>query len=169
MKKTIIKFFDKIIISLLGFLGMFTSCKHESDCNAKYFFDTYSSLDSGLVIMYGVLQADYEIKGKVTNKANAQSIANIQIIRQINEERGDTIYTNSEGKYLYRYIGFVPFDEAANATFYFKIEDIDGEENGGEYKTKEIEVKISQSDQVEPCPGFGSRYEKTHNIKLDKK
>jgi len=167
MKKTIIKFFDKIIISLLGFLGMFTSCKHESDCNARYFYDSFSPSDS-LVVMYGVLHVDYEIKGKVTNKANAKPIANIRIIRQVNEKRGDTIYTNAEGKYLYRYLGYVPFEP--DAVFYFKIEDIDGEENGGDFKTKEIEVKVTQSDQAERCENLGAeRYEKAQNIKLERK
>ena len=79
MKKLIIKFFDKIVVTLLGMLGLFTTCKQEPNCNATYFTDSYHSYDS-LVVMYGMLKSDFEIIGKVTSKSSSKSIPGIRII-----------------------------------------------------------------------------------------
>jgi len=171
MKKPIIKFFDKIILALLGFFGMFTTgCKPEPNCSTPYFSDQFPYLDS-LVVMYGPLPIDFEIRGKVTHNANSKPIPHIRIISKVSENFEDTVYTNSDGKYEYRYIGFIPQVSDKDGTFYFKVEDIDGENNGGEFVTKEIEVKISDADQVESCgkdwPSI--RYEKNQNIKLERK
>ena len=168
MKKPIIKLFDKIILTLLGFFGMFTACKHESDCSAPYFTDSYPYSDSTVMVEYGPMAQDFEIKGKITNKANSKPIAGIRIISKTTKNKGDTIYTNSEGKYVYRRIG-IPYFVPEGLAFYFTVEDIDGEANGGDFETKEIEVIVKSSDQVERCEVGLNRYEKTQNIKLEKK
>jgi len=143
MKKIIIKFFDKIIFLLLGFLGMFYSCKSAGE-------------------MYGVPSADYEIKGTVTDKENAQPIKNIRVIHQ---RYRDTIYTNAEGKYAFIYMGGLL--DRLN----LKVEDIDGEENGGEFETKEIDVVITETDKVKKGKGEwdSGTYVKTQNIELERK
>jgi putative lipoprotein (rSAM/lipoprotein system) len=173
MKKQIIKFFDKIIILLLGITGMFAACKkNPSDCNANYFGNIYLPNDSCIIIMYGVISIDYEIKGKVTNKANSQPIQGIRIIHHKDVNlRSDTIYTNSAGNYFYRYIGYLPYNTEGEQVCHLIFEDIDGEENGGNFATKEIDVLITEKDKTESC-GEGwpnDRYEKTQNIKLEKK
>ena len=150
MKKLIIKSFDKIVVVLLGILGVFSSCKEQPD-------------------MYGmppepyVSGARYELNGIITDKATTNPIQNIQIIRKIDSKYEDTAYTNAEGKYEFYRI----FSE--NNTFFLKIEDIDGEENGGEFETQEIEVKYTPDDKVEE--GDGNRYQgkfvKTQDVELE--
>ena len=74
MKKAGIKFFDKIIVVLLGFLGMFYSCRQPCE--------------------YGTPHGEYVLKGVITDKETSKPIQNIQIVRQY-------IYTDSEGKFMY--------------------------------------------------------------------
>jgi putative lipoprotein (rSAM/lipoprotein system) len=170
MKKNIIKFFDKIIVLLLGFTGMFTACKQEFDCSANYFTDvnTYQPSDSIGWVEYGPLPVDFEIRGKVTNKASSQPISGIRIIHEkFGNIKNDTIYTDSEGKYTYRLIGNLPY-YAEGPVCHLIFEDIDGEENGGKFATKEEDVTFTSKDKAESCDGWSVRYEKTQNIKLEK-
>ena len=56
MKKSLIKFFDKIIVILLGTLGVFTSCnKIASDCDCVY--SPVIERDTGeyFAVKYGIL------------------------------------------------------------------------------------------------------------------
>ena len=140
MRKPIIKFFDKIILLLLGFSGAMYNCGG----------------------MYGEPSADYEIKGIVTDKENAQPIKNIRVIHQ---RYRDTIYTNAEGKYAFIYKGDL-LDQLN-----LKVEDIDGEENGGEFETKELDVMITISDRVKKGKGTWDegKYVKIQNIELERK
>jgi putative lipoprotein (rSAM/lipoprotein system) len=152
MKKTLIKFFDKIILVILGIVGVFTGCKH-------------ACTDSGdMVLMYGVISEQYEIKGTVKNKANSNPIPNIQIIRQINKNYSDTLYTDSKGNYVYT---FYDYSIQSGNPVHLKLEDIDGEENGGDFAIKEIDVKFTKINR--DCSGYGEKYAKTENIKLEKK
>ena len=139
MKKIIIKSFDKIVILLLGFSGIFYSCA-----------------------MYGTPEADYEIKGIVTDKSNAKPIKNIQIVHQMYR---DTTYTDAEGKYAFIYNRNL-FDHLN-----LIVEDIDGEANGGEFETQEIDVIITQAERVKKGRGAWDwgKYVKTQNIELERK
>ena len=96
MKKLIIKFFDKIIILLLGFAGVFAGCKPISDCSCEYSDAMYGVLAT----KYGPIRIHYVIKGAVMNNATSKSIPNIRVIRQINENYADTLYTDADGKYI---------------------------------------------------------------------
>ena len=137
MAKQVIKFWDKIIVVLLGVVGVVSS-----GCGK---------------LEYGVIAADYEIKGTVTNKAKKQ-IQNIQVVKLYNEYGGDTLYTDSKGKFHFKFHGH------SHRPLKFKIEDIDGEANGGEFETQEIEVKFTQDDKMEE-----DKFAKTINIELEKK
>jgi len=142
MAKVVVRFWDKIIVVLLGVVGVFTSCKEPE--------------------MYGTPHAVYELKGVVTDKETSKPIPNIQIVNQM--YRGDTAYTDTEGKYAFAYGGL--FDH-----FHLIIEDIDGDENGGYFESQEIDIPITQADQVEKGKenwDWG-KYVKTQNIKLEKK
>ena len=75
MKKLIIKFWDKIIVLLLGSSAVLYSC-------AKY----------------GMLVPEYEINGIVTDKETAKPIQNIRVIRPT-YFGADTMYTNAQGKF----------------------------------------------------------------------
>ncbi|MCL2131715.1 MAG: radical SAM-associated putative lipoprotein [Lentimicrobiaceae bacterium] len=146
MKKSVIKFFDKIIVVLLGILGVFNSCEKPLE--------------------YGTPHANYEVKGVITNKETSKPIQNIQVIRQIHQEYGDTLYTDADGKYVFAF-GDFPYKDNV---YRLKIEDIDGEENGGDFVTKEIEVKITQADQIEKGDGnwYDGKFSKIVNIELEK-
>ena len=150
--KQIIKLWDKIIVVLLGITGVLTGCK--SDCTDN---------GNGIKLMYGVLGTTYEIKGTVKNKANSKSIPNIQITRQVNENYADTLYTDSKGNYVYT---FYDYFEESGYPICLKFEDIDGNENGGNFANKEIDVKITKANKS--CNGYGEKYSKTENIKLIK-
>jgi len=132
MKKPIIKIFDKLILLLLGFSGMFYSC-----------------------YKYGMPIATYEINGIVTDK-KSKPIQDIRVVRQTYYDSNDTLYTNSEGKFYYKY-----WDEVNQA--YLTIEDIDGEANGGEFKPVELTVKFSDADRVNKKD---NKYAKTIGIIL---
>ena len=144
MGKPVIKLFDKIIVILLGFFGICSSCNMPTE--------------------YGEPYADYEIKGVITNKENAQPIQNIRVI-----QGWDTIYTDAEGKYAFNNLGYFP--PSPETLFHLKVEDIDGEENGGDFATQEIEVKITEDDRVRKGDGnwYEGKFEKTEDIELEKK
>jgi putative lipoprotein (rSAM/lipoprotein system) len=146
MKKIIIKFFDKIILLLLGFSGIaYTSCEYGA-------------------VEYGVPHGQYEFKGVITDKETSNPIQNIQVVRQY----GDTIYADAEGKFAFPKAGSNFY---MGSEFHLKVEDIDGEENGGDFETQEMDIKFTKADQVEK--GDGSWYEgkfvKTQNIELKRK
>ena len=132
MKKIFIKFFDKIIILLLGFSGMFYSC-------AKY----------------GMVVAEYMLEGVVTDKETAKPIENIRIVRN----NYDTLYTNSQGQYIFL------FHESKKA--HLQITDIDYEENGGYFADKNIYVEFPEIDKINK-KHRNSESVKTLNIKLEK-
>ena len=143
MKKSVIKFFDKILILLLGFSGLFNSCdllKPEPD-------------------EYGMPHADYELKGVITDKETSNPIPNIRVIRG---GYGDTLYTDTEGKFA--------FDYGHNNTFYLKVEDIDDDENGGFFRTQEISGDFTGAEQVQKGDGrwYNGKFTKTQNIELEK-
>jgi len=150
MKRVFIKIFDKIIVLLLGFSGVFSACDDP-------------------VCEYGMPHADYVIKGTVTDKETSNPIQNIRVIRQHPEylEYGDTLYTDSEGKYAFEFGNFPPWSES---TFHLKIEDIDGKENGGYFGSKEIDVAITEADRVKKGDGrwYSGKFAKTQNIELNR-
>ena len=140
MKKPVIKFFDKIIVVLLGFLGIFSGCNRP--------------------VEYGTPYGDYELNGVVTDKETSMPIPNIRIVH---ERRRDTVYTDAEGKYGFVYNGDL-FD---NKTFHLKIADIDGEENGGYFGEREMDVTFTKEDQVKPGKDwYEGKFVKTQNIEL---
>ena len=143
MKKITVKAFDKIIVSRLALLGIFSSCDNKTICE------------------YGTPYAEFEIKGVVTDKATSQSIQGIRVVRQIYQQYGDTLYTDSEGRYSIKF-GF--YDDGRH----LKFEDIDGEENGGYFEAKEIDVTITEADRVKKGDGwYEGKFVKTQNVQLD--
>jgi len=146
MSKSVIKFFDKIIIVLLGVVGL------SGVLNSCYY-------------KYGMPVTEYEINGVVTDKTTAKPIQNIRVIRQKYQEYGDTMYTSPQGIYVFKL-----WEDFSNPV-HLKFEDIDGEENGGEFETQEIDVKITDADLVKKGRGnkTADKYLKIQNIQLEHK
>jgi len=135
MKKTIIKLFDKIILLILGLSGVLYSC-----------------------MKYGMPEDEFELNGIVTDRAN-EPIPNIRVIKQNYDN--DTLYTNSEGKYSFKFWNEVRFT-------HLKVEDIDGEENGGEFRPFQLNVVFTEADLVKKGKRnkSGDKYARTENIRL---
>jgi len=152
MEKSVVKFFDKIIVLLLGFSGVFSGCEKLPG--------------GGMIAEYGMPHADFEIKGVVMDKVNSQPIQNIRVVRQVYENFGDTLYTDLEGKYAFEFSDYPILENP----FHLKIEDIDGEENGGYFGSEEIDVKITQADQVKKGDGhwYDGKFVKTQNVELER-
>ena len=146
MKKAIIKFFDRIIILILGFSGLLYSC-------AKY----------GTIVSY-----IYEIKGVVTEKETSKPIQNIQLSgsvhNQVDSRSIGEIYTNANGEYMYS--GIIESLRNEQQELILKIDDIDGVENGGKFISKEVDVIFTKNDQVKKEKG---KLVKTINIELTKR
>ena len=144
MNKSVIKFWDKIIVVLLGFVGL-----------SSIVYSCYK---------YGVIAPEYEINGVVTDKTNAKPIQNIRVIRQEYQEYGDTIYTSPQGIYVFK-SWFAP------TSVHLKFEDIDSNANGGEFETQEIDVKITEADLVKKGRRnkTADKYLKIQNIQLEHK
>ena len=123
--KKVIRFWDKVIVGLLGVLGILSCGKPQPE--------------------YGILVDAYVLFGIVTNKETSNPLQNIQIIGQYR----DTTYTDAEGRYSF-------YNVPPN--FHLKVEDIDGTANGGEFETKEMDVKFANDE-----------YAKTVNIELETK
>ena len=145
MKKSVIKFFDRIIVLLLGCFGLLYSCEKPKP-------------EYGMLVEYGTPSGEYVLKGIITDKETSNPIQNIQIVQY-----GDTIYTNAEGKYMLLGHGF--------NEFHIRIKDIDSVENGGYFQSKEIEGGFTKEDQVEQGDGkwYDGKFVKTLNIELEKK
>lgn len=108
---------------LLGVLGL-TGCS----C-AKM----YGSPIPDIVCEYGCPHAELKIEGKVTDKAS-KPIQGIQVGVQ-----GVVAQTDEQGKFL---IGDNSFFPGTDVTL--RAEDIDGENNGGLFKSQEVNVKLTK-------------------------
>jgi putative lipoprotein (rSAM/lipoprotein system) len=109
---------------------------------------------------YGMIVPESEIKGTITDKTTAKPIQGIRVIRET-FLHNDTVYTNSEGRYAF---------EFADGN-YLKIEDIDGDANGGDFESQEVYVRFTESDLVKRSNSNKKpdRYVKVQNIELEKK
>jgi len=108
---------------------------------------------------YGAIADEYEVNGTVTDKTG-KPIQNIRVISP-NPFDSDISYTNSEGKFHTKNYGHP----------YLTIEDIDGEENGGDFETQKINVEFTDADLVKKGRGEKTPdiYKKTINIELETK
>jgi putative lipoprotein (rSAM/lipoprotein system) len=154
MKKSLIKFFDKLLIAILTCIGLFAACDDDKteDCGCTKY-------TGGSIPMYGITSVNfctYKIAGTVKN-SSSKPVENIRIVRESEIFDNDTIYTDANGKYVLMF-----YDNPTTLV----LEDIDGKENGGEFKTKEIDVFFTNADKVKNSRGL---FEKTKNIELTTK
>jgi len=142
MKKSIIKSFDKVILLILGISPILYACPK-----------------------YGEPIATYELKGIVTNKETTRPIKHIQITTDTDRYRKDTLYTDSRGQYNYKFVDYL-----WDRPLHLKFEDIDGEENGGEFITQEMDITFTDADLVKKGKGAWDKgtFVKTQNIELER-
>lgn len=93
--------------------------------------------------MYGVPIVEFSVKGRVVD-ADANPIPNIEISH---EEWYESVRTAEDGSFEFKaeLTGF----EMESTTL--KFTDTDGEENGGEFKTEEVDIPLVQTN-----PGDGN-------------
>ena len=158
MKKQVIKLFDKIILLLLGIAGAFIGCEKKSDCGCEE--------NQGFMPKYGPPAAYYGIRGTITNEANSKPIPNIRIIRKLTADYADTLYSDSNGNY-----DFTHLQANKENSILLKVEDIDGQANGGYFASKEVNIKFTKTEreQMKECSQKGGRFVRTQNIELKKK
>ncbi|MDR3220091.1 MAG: radical SAM-associated putative lipoprotein [Dysgonamonadaceae bacterium] len=145
MKTFVLKSFDKILLVLLTCLG-FGACES--------------------AVEYGAPHADFIIKGKVTDKETKRSIPNVRVIKESPGDRiyGDTIYTDQNGEYNYAFESYL-FDEAT-----LKVEDADGEENGGWFEPQEITIDSKDFQKIKNGEGwYEGTFSKVQDFELKKK
>jgi putative lipoprotein (rSAM/lipoprotein system) len=146
-----LKLFDKAIIALLGFTGLLSSC--------------YIVIEEPAA--YGMPSADFVLKGTVTDGASSQPIRNIRVVRPFVEyaygpegigytQAGDTVYTDKDGKFAFEY-----GDDSFIMQYRLKLEDIDGVENGGKFRSKDVEGEFTEVNRDR------GKFVKTQNITLD--
>ena len=133
MKLKLFSFYSRILAACLVLLG-FSVCV--ASCS-KY---------GSPSVEYGVPSAKYNIQGKVVSAEGEKApIKGIRVVKvpDIDEEysylRGDTTYTDSEGKFEFEW-GASPFNE-----YEVRFQDIDGEENGL-FEDKEQFIEFKNSD-----------------------
>ena len=99
MKKSVVKFFDKIIVVVLGFSGLLYSCE------------------------YGTPAGEYVLKGVITDKETHQPIQNIQVQGEYTDADGKyVIYNHSP----YFYLRIDDIDSFENGG-YFHSKEIEGQ------------------------------------------
>ncbi len=137
-----------LIFSLLGF----SSCNKYSPC------------------MYGTPSADFEVGGTVEDEAGnpvegIRAIVKYKRNMPESEWNGDTLYTDDKGRY-YRDLGSLFPGSCDDLKVVF--EDIDGEENGGEFESKTV---VGQKKQVKKGDGswYSGAFEVTADAVLKKK
>lgn len=105
--------------------------------------DVLVKLDEDFPAMYGTPMVEFSVKGRVVD-ADSNPIPNIEVTwgnmygKTVTAEDGTFEYRNEE-------IGF----EMNDVTLTFT--DVDGEENGGDFETEEVQVSLTQTD-----PGDGN-------------
>lgn len=109
--------------------------------------------------MYGTPHATYIIKGKVTDEAK-RPIPNIQIRSPYDKgigNYGDTLYTDTQGKFAYKR----GWADASDIPLVFT--DIDGEKNGGDFASDSINVSF-KNIKLEGGDGSWYRGEATQEV-----
>jgi len=128
-------------------------------------------IDPNMQLMYGCPNADFEVKGAVTDDA-AQPIQGIKVTvtTQIDAEGGSTnigpdtvLMTDAQGKFIASFNGFPGTSLKINA------EDIDGAANGGEFAADSVVIAIAKEDYKSKDGWYAGKVEKTATISLKKK
>lgn len=156
MKMTV----KRLLSGALVLLG-FGSCSNASD-------------DEDIRLEYGTPTAEYQVKGKVTSDAG-EPLEGIQVIVKDDyayfkkgenafKYRHDTIYTDVKGE-------FISHEANSHGIYNQKIflNDIDGDANGGTFKSDSVAVEKMEKKLVKDATGwYKGQYELSTTVKLKK-
>lgn len=110
--------------------------------------------------------ADYQIKGYVSDSLSNTALGGIRVILQRpgTVAKFDTVFTDSKGKYDFSFNEY-PYDVPVFKLF---AKDVDGAEQGGNYLSREITVEITEKDWVDEGDDnwYYGKAQKTVDIKL---
>jgi putative lipoprotein (rSAM/lipoprotein system) len=111
----------------------------------------------------------YDINGTVTDNATNLPLKKIRLIRQGTSYLlfSDTTNTDSLGRYSFSLTDYY----SKKATFSLKVEDADGELNGGEFMTQTVNVEFSSASwsMTDVVGDYKGQAIKIQDIKLTKK
>ena len=146
MKVRFNRWYNAVLTALLAMLG-------------------YESCSSDSVEEYGTPNADFQIKGQVTYEGGIP-IPGIRVrapYSYIDGSDGQSVLTDENGRF--------ELDEFHSMLYgRLYVEDIDGEDNGGEFQSDTINVWDLPKKEVEKGSGwYEGKFEVNANIRLEKK
>lgn len=119
-------------------------------------------MDEDFAVMYGTPMVEFSVKGRVVD-ADSNPIPNIEVTwggnmygKAVTAEDGTFEYTN-EG-----------MDEDMSQVV-LTFTDVDGEENGGDFETEEVQVSLTQTDPGDGGWDFGDYAAEDVVVVLDRK
>lgn len=131
MKKIALKTYGKILTLFFSLVGMLTGCDWIEPA-----------------VEYGVPNADYVIKGKVTDKESQKPLKNIAVIKKSRHSpKNDTVRTNALGDYELK------FNDFPGEDYWVVAKDLEGTDDGGWYGPDSILVNTKQMTQVKKGKG----------------
>lgn len=149
MKSEPVSFVNRILAAILVLLG-FSACGEGKEPMEEY----------------GTPSVSYQIKGTVTDKDNAP-IKGIKVV--ISDERkydtdDITVYTDADGKFTGPHTySFSLYGQTVT------FEDVDGEDNGGRFKSATLGIDDMTAKKVEEGGHwYSGDYEVTADVKLEK-
>ena len=158
MKVRMIRWYNALLTALLSMLGY--------SCSSDEILDEY-----GTPVEYGSPNVNYVVKGTVTDEGGTpvQGIKVSLIVVYDNEyyDTKESVNTDATGRFQ--------LNETENVSIGYGevliVEDIDGEANGGEFRSDTLNVADLDRKQVKEGDGhwYSGKYELSANIKLKKK
>lgn len=125
-------------------------------------FTACSDGPDDIPLEYGVPTANFQVKGSVTS-TDGVPLKGIQVIFS----DADTVYTDAAGKFGTKEISSFP-DYNLKVSF----NDVDGEENGGTFKSTSIALKEMEAKELEKGDGWYEgkiEFSTKGAVKLEKK
>lgn len=115
---------------------------------------------------YGVPVMEYRMSGKVVDSVSGEPIKGIAVTHDnpvVSYDSYDAVYTEDDGSFVIESDGF-PSD-----MMNLKFTDVDGDDNGGDYQTKEMTVSLSRAEAGEGNWDYGDYSAENIEVILEKK
>lgn len=147
----------RLLSGALVLLG-FTSCSNHEDGNEE------------IMLEYGSPYTRFQVKGKVTSETD-EPLKGIRVVTRTEWNNhpmlADTVYTDAQGEFKTQELGSTTI---AEQKVYF--DDVDGEANGGSFKSDSIALKDMKPELLEEGSGWNKgkfEFSTETPVKLKKK